>query len=180
MLIAKQKRKENIAEYLIYMWQIEDQIRAFKFDINAIQSQIINKYDQPENIKAEIRDWYENLIQLMQNEGIREKGHLVVTKHLLTDLYNTHLYLLKAAKEVKYQTAFATVKAELEILKEKTGLANEIEAAFQFLYGSFLLKLQAKPLNEDTENSLKKISSLIGLLAYRHQRFEQGEEELQL
>ena len=28
MKIASQKRKENIAEYLLYMWQIEDIIRA--------------------------------------------------------------------------------------------------------------------------------------------------------
>ena len=28
MYIASQKRKENIAEYLLYMWQIEDLIRA--------------------------------------------------------------------------------------------------------------------------------------------------------
>ena len=28
MIIAEQKRKENIAEYLIYMYQVEDMIRA--------------------------------------------------------------------------------------------------------------------------------------------------------
>ena len=28
MIIAQKKRKENIAEYLLYMWQIEDLIRA--------------------------------------------------------------------------------------------------------------------------------------------------------
>lgn len=28
MITASQKRKENIAEYLLYMWQIEDLIRA--------------------------------------------------------------------------------------------------------------------------------------------------------
>ena len=27
MIIAQQKRKENIAEYLLYMWQVEDMIR---------------------------------------------------------------------------------------------------------------------------------------------------------
>ena len=32
MIIARQKRKENIAEYLLYMWQVEDLIRANKFD----------------------------------------------------------------------------------------------------------------------------------------------------
>lgn len=37
MIIASQKKKENIAEYLLYMWQIEDIIRAYGLDIDQIQ-----------------------------------------------------------------------------------------------------------------------------------------------
>ena len=33
MIIAKQKRKENISEYLLYMWQVEDLIRANHLDM---------------------------------------------------------------------------------------------------------------------------------------------------
>ena len=42
MIIASQKKKENIAEYLLYMWQIEDIIRAYGLDIDQIQKHIIN------------------------------------------------------------------------------------------------------------------------------------------
>ena len=45
MFIAKQKRKENIAEYLLYMWQIEDLIRANNCDIDKIEHNIIDKYN---------------------------------------------------------------------------------------------------------------------------------------
>ena len=41
MIIASQKKKENIAEYLLYMWQIEDIIRAYGLDIDQIQKHII-------------------------------------------------------------------------------------------------------------------------------------------
>ena len=34
MIIARRKRKENIAEYLLYMWQVEDLIRANNFDMD--------------------------------------------------------------------------------------------------------------------------------------------------
>ncbi|MDE7144362.1 MAG: DUF4924 family protein, partial [Muribaculaceae bacterium] len=34
MIIASEKRKNNIAEYLLYMWQIEDIIRANNLDID--------------------------------------------------------------------------------------------------------------------------------------------------
>ncbi|MFB6317679.1 DUF4924 family protein [Saccharicrinis sp. FJH54] len=180
MLIAQQKRKENIAEYLIYMWQIEDQIRAFNFNIEAIQVNIVDKYDQPVEVKKQIRNWYENLILLMRNEGITASGHLQVTKNLILDLYNTHLYLLKTPKEIKYQTTFATARPDLELLKVKTKETNDIAAAFQFLYGTLLLRLQGKELSRDTVSSLKRISSLISLLAARHHRFERGEEEIDI
>ena len=52
MIIASQKRKENIAEYLLYMWQIEDLIRANGLDINKIISNVIDRYDlSPEQRK---------------------------------------------------------------------------------------------------------------------------------
>ncbi|WP_347164130.1 DUF4924 family protein, partial [Parabacteroides merdae] len=37
MIIARRKRKENIAEYLLYMWQVEDLIRANNFDMDSIR-----------------------------------------------------------------------------------------------------------------------------------------------
>ena len=42
MLIARQKRSENIAEYLLYMFQVEDLIRAYDFNLD----QIIDQYVQ--------------------------------------------------------------------------------------------------------------------------------------
>ena len=36
MIIAQQKRKENIAEYLLYLWQVEDLLRACHLDIDTV------------------------------------------------------------------------------------------------------------------------------------------------
>ena len=55
MIIARQKRKENIAEYLLYMWQVEDLIRANKFDMDSINRTVIAHYDQPEEAQLIIR-----------------------------------------------------------------------------------------------------------------------------
>ena len=38
MITASVKKRENIAEYLLYMWQIEDIIRAYGLDPDRIQS----------------------------------------------------------------------------------------------------------------------------------------------
>ncbi len=47
MLIAREKRKTNIAEYILYMWEIEDLIRANGFDIDKIDRNIIRRFVQP-------------------------------------------------------------------------------------------------------------------------------------
>lgn len=74
MIIASQKKKENIAEYLLYMWQIEDLIRVYKLDIDAIQKYIIDPYDISDEKKKEMRDWYESLIEMMRSEGVEKRG----------------------------------------------------------------------------------------------------------
>ena len=33
MYISQQLKKKNIAEYLLYMWQVEDMLRASNFDM---------------------------------------------------------------------------------------------------------------------------------------------------
>jgi hypothetical protein len=54
MFIATQKKKENIAEYVLYMWQIEDIIRAYKFDIEAIKANIIAAFKLPQDQEKEL------------------------------------------------------------------------------------------------------------------------------
>ena len=36
MFIAKQLKEKNIAEYLLYMWQVEDLLRANELDLSLI------------------------------------------------------------------------------------------------------------------------------------------------
>ena len=47
MIIAEQKRKENIAEYLLYMYQVEDMIRANELDLESIEKTLISKFEVP-------------------------------------------------------------------------------------------------------------------------------------
>ena len=51
MIVASKKRKENIAEYLLYMWQIEDLIRANGLDMDKIRTNIIDRFDLDEGRK---------------------------------------------------------------------------------------------------------------------------------
>ena len=96
MDIAKNKRRENIAEYILYLWQLEDLLRALQFSPEAIFSQLVApRQDIPEEQKHVFLLWYMDIANLLRQEGKEEKGHLEHTLHLIGDLHNLHLQLLK-------------------------------------------------------------------------------------
>ena len=80
MFIAQELRKTNIAEYLLYMWQVEDTIRAFDFSLGRIRREYIDRFEYTEEQKEEEADWFGNLIRMMNQEGCREQGHLQINK----------------------------------------------------------------------------------------------------
>ena len=53
MFISKQLKENNIAEYLIYMWQVEDMIRANGCDIEKIKKNIVEAYPLTEEQKVD-------------------------------------------------------------------------------------------------------------------------------
>ena len=68
MFTAKQKRKENIAEYILYLFQVEDLIRACDLDMEIIDKQLIPQYKTDTNTSTEISAWYKNLVLMMKKE----------------------------------------------------------------------------------------------------------------
>ena len=90
MLIAQQKFKENIAEYILYMWQVEDMIRACNLDIDVIQERIVNSMVDEEAIRKEIRVWYADLISKMKLEGKEKNGHLRDLDDLFIEINYLH------------------------------------------------------------------------------------------
>lgn len=180
MLIAKQKKNENIAEYLLYMWQIEDILRANKLDIDSIVESIINKFDQPDDIKKEIKDWYEGLIEMMKLEGITEKGHLQINKNVIIDLTDLHLRLLKSPKEPEYISSYyKTLPFIVELrAKSEDKSTPELETCFSALYGFLLLRLQQKEISGETQAAISQISSFLRMLSNRYHLDKEGKLEI--
>lgn len=181
MLIASQKKKENIAEYLLYMWQIEDLIRANHLDVDSIQRTIIDKFDQPDSVKAEMREWYESLIDMMRREGVTEKGHLQLNRNVILDLTDLHLRLLKSGKEPFYTASFYNALpyiVELRSTLKEGEQLGEIETCFSALYGVMLLRLQHKEISEGTLKAVQQIGKLLALLTQMYKQDREKELEL--
>lgn len=106
MIIASRKRKENIAEYILYMWQIEDIIRANSCDIEQIKKNVVDRFQISDDQRKEMLEWYESLIDMMRREGVTESGHLQINKNILNQLVQLHQALLADPEFPDYTAEF--------------------------------------------------------------------------
>ena len=167
MFIANELRKKNIAEYLLYMWQVEDSIRAFGCSLPLIRRDYISRFDYDEEQKEELADWYGNLIRMMNEEGCRESGHLQINKSTLQMLSELHLQLLESPKFPFYNTAYYKVLPFIVELRSRGASKeeSEVETCLNLLYGVMMLRLQKKEITPNTQHAVKEISSFIGMLS---------------
>jgi hypothetical protein len=70
MDIAQAKRKENIAEYILYLWQLEDLLRALQFSPEAIYSQLIAPRQVEEEQKHIYLLWYMDIVNLLRTANL--------------------------------------------------------------------------------------------------------------
>lgn len=169
MITASQKRKENIAEYLLYMWQIEDIIRANGLDIDKIKENVIDKYPSlTEQQRREMTEWYESLIDMMRRENVEKSGHLQLNKNVIIQLAELHQALLKDPRFPDYTAEFYRTLPYIVELRAKSGeeKSGEIETCFNALYGMLMLRLQGKEITPQTADAIKQISRFIALLAH--------------
>ncbi|MDR2118684.1 MAG: DUF4924 family protein [Tannerellaceae bacterium] len=174
MIIAKKKKKENIAEYLLYMWQVEDMIRANHFDMASVRRTLVARYDQPEDMKEAISRWYEELIEMMRLEGVTEKGHIQLNTNVIIALTDLHLRLLASPEEMLYRTAYYRTLPYIVQLRAKSGGKEipEIETCFTAVYGYLILKMQQKEVSAETEEAVRQVSSFLSMLAGKYREDE--------
>ena len=166
MFVAQKLRKKNIAEYLLYMWQIEDTIRAFDCSLGRIRKEYIDRFDYTDEQKEEESDWFGSLIRMMNQEGCREQGHLQINKIVMQQLQELHVQLLSSPKFPFYNSEYYKVLPFIVELRNRGASKdeNEIETCFNSLYGVMMLRLQKKEITPNTLHAITEISTFIGML----------------
>ena len=139
-------KKNNIAEYILYLWQIEDYLRAF-----------------PE--QAEANQELHDLSDMMHQENIMESGHLQLANNALSELEDLHTDLLD--QEATYRAAMLRLTPALNLLKAKTDrpTMSDIEACLILLYQVMLLRLKKSPISSETEQVQKQATQLLQYLS---------------
>ena len=139
-------KRDNIAEYILYLWQIEDYLRAF-----------------PQNADAtpELHDLHE----MMHREGIMDKGHLQLANNALDELEELHKQILN--EDAMYRAAIMRLQPSLNLLKAKTvrPTMSDIEACLTLLYQIMLLRLQKKEITPETADVQQRATQLLQFLS---------------
>lgn len=146
-------KKENIAEYILYLWQMEDYLRAF-----------------PEH--AEATPELHELNEMMHREGIMEGGHLALAQNALAELEDLHAELLN--EDAMYRAAIIRLQPSLNLLKAKTDnpTMSDLEACFTLLYQIMLLHLQKKPVSPETASVQQQATQLLQFLSKSYRNNE--------
>lgn len=200
MYIAKQKRRENIAEYILYLWQLEDLLRALEFSESRIYDTLVAPYPNLDDAGRQgLYNWYIEMANLLKIEGHTASGyrsHLEHTMHLIAELQDLHFHLLDAPAGKSYKQTFAPLSGELPKLRTELVVSNsgmqgtgsgagdaleqvsDIELCFMALYSVFLCRLKGEGQSQYVNDVLELISPVIAELAAIHRGAERGEIDL--
>ena len=179
MDIAQQKRKENIAEYILYLWQLEDLLRALQFSPEAIYSTLV----KPRRLDAQQEQllvaWYLDIANLLADEKKEQSGHLDHTLHLISDLNDLHLRLMQQEVGAHYRTTVARLQPHLPTLRVTLGKSemNDIELCFRALYAAMLYRIKGEG-EKVVADTLEVISPVIAELSALYGKVERGEIDL--
>lgn len=147
-------KKDNIAEYILYLWQMEDYLRAF-----------------PQN--AEATPELHELNEMMHREGILDGGHLALANNALSEVEELHAQILD--EDAMYRAAILRLRPALNLLKAKTDrpTMSDIEACFVLLYQIMMLKLQKKEITPETADVQQRATQVLQFLSKTYKSLTQ-------
>ena len=139
-------KRDNIAEYILYLWQMEDYLRAFPEQAEATQ---------------ELHD----LNEMMHREGITEGGHLQLAENALSELEDLHTQILD--EDAMYRAALIRLRPSLNLLKAKTDrpTMSDIEACLVLLYQIMMLRLQHREISPETASVQTQATQVLQFLS---------------
>jgi hypothetical protein len=164
--VAERKKSQNIAEYLIYMYQMEDLIRSYQGDLKEMDQYVVAKYPVSDNEKIDISVWFSGLIAQMKSEGILEKGHLSELNQLVDELAQIHWKLLKT--DATYFETYSKAKPHiLEAIVQAEGkdLGNEIQICLNGVYGLLLCRLIGNKVSDEQLKAAEAFGEVLSLLS---------------
>lgn len=177
MQIAQQKLQTNVAEYILYMYQIEDVIRAYQLDVEAIIENYVRPQLPDDSFIPQYRAWYTGLVRDMKSSRIEKAGHLTTVQEVMMELSYLHNTLLNITKDSKYIGVFEAAVPYIDEFKDKSDLKdrNYVEIAFHAMYMKLLLKLQKREISAESEEAFDSMRVFLAYLSRAYHKMKSGD-----
>jgi hypothetical protein len=176
MSLAAKKLRENVSEYIIFLWQMEDLLRAVHFDADALD-QFIHSYAPDTRAFESEKEWFNGLVSSMRKDGVEQKGHVSEIHELVFELNYLHNTLLNIVRDKSYSDSYLQAQPNIkEYLQRTDGKStNDVEVCLTALYGLMVLRLRKEPISTETEAAMKTFSSLLAKLSHHYRLMKQGD-----
>lgn len=180
MINPEEKRKENVIEYVLYLFHTEDILRSLSLNLITVEEVLI----EPENLKPEekiaLKNRYESMIEEMERLNLENSGHIEEVYQIIGELSYLHNTLLTKLNDKTYEKLW---NEALPFLKELESKANEtaknpIELCFNGLYGVMVLKMKKQKVSDPTVAAMQTLSNLLKYLGKTYKEVLEGKLSL--
>jgi len=170
MILADSKKKAHIVEYILFLWQIEDLIRAAQFNPEVLERWAEDTANSEGSDPEREKEWIIGLATDMRSQGKIESGHIASVSETMVELAHLHEILLGPLNDKRYSESFETAVPLLkEISAKQPGPeGHPVEQLLVALYGFLILRLQKQSISAETESGFVAFRNWANALAKGH------------
>lgn len=177
MLVAQKKQQENIAEYVLYLFQIEDIVRSLNFDIERIMDAVVKPNLPDSSFEAQYREWYTDIIKEMKRSGLEKKGHLDRVMEVMKELLFLHNTLFAIQGESKYKQLCSNSSSFVAEFREKASMKNQhdVEILIHAMHMKLQFRLRKKEITQETDEALDAMRIQLAFLVREYHKMKSGD-----
>ncbi len=174
--IAEAKRKENIVEYLLYLWQMEDLLRGVALDVQMLDAHVFSTISD-EELRAESKAWFTLMARELKAQNAEKSGHTAESAEIISELALLQHTLLTVLANDTFRKIYAEA---VPLLTEFRGISDklpksDVETALTALYGALVLRLAGKGISPETKKALDVFSAFLRYLAGAYRDMKSGQ-----
>jgi len=173
--IAQLKKKENISEYLLFLWQMEDLLRGIDFDSSRLIGEILPAIKDDEE-RQRTRVWLSKMAKEMEEAALQVSGHHYETYEVLNELAMLQQTLISVTRSAPFKKAYTEAQGILEDFRKRSENVpkSDMELALTALYGVLTLRLSRREVSEETQKAVEPISAYMRELTRAYHRMKAG------
>lgn len=170
MTLADSKKKAHIVEYILFLWQIEDLIRAAQFNPAVLERWAEDTANSEGSDPEQEKEWIIAMAADMRSQGKIESGHTASVSETMVELAHLHEMLIGPMENKRYKESFEVAEPMMKELsaKQPAPTSHPVEQLLVVLYGFLILRLQKQSISAETESGFVAFRNWANALAKGH------------